>query len=93
MHVDLTRGDIKKHLMVVSIPVVATSFIRTLNNVKDMFWINQGIGDEAIASIGIIGLLLWLSQSISAVGEVGTQVIYAQALGLKEEKHLCVLKL
>ncbi len=87
MHVDLTKGNIKKQLMVVSIPVIVTSFVRMLNNFIDMFWINKGIGDEAIASIGIVGLLLWLAQAISAVSEVGTQVTYAQALGLKEENR------
>ncbi len=84
MHVDLTRGDIKKQLLFISVPIIVTSFVRMLNNFIDMFWINKGLGDEAIAAIGIVGLLLWLTQSISAICESGTQVVYAQALGLKE---------
>ncbi len=85
MHVDLTKGNIKKQLMVVSAPVIVTSFVKMLNNFIDMFWINRGLGDEAIASIGIVGLLIWLMQTMAAVGETGTQVVYAQAIGLKEE--------
>ncbi len=87
MYVDLTKGGIKKQLMIISAPVIVTSFVKMLNNFVDLFWVNKGIGDEAIASIGIVALLVWLSQTIASVGEIGTQVIYAQALGLKEDER------
>ncbi len=87
MEHNLTKGNINKQLMVIAVPVVVTSFVKMLNNFIDMFWINQGIGDDAIASIGIVGLLIWLVQAIASIGEIGTQVTYAQAIGLKEEER------
>ncbi len=87
MNVNLTKGNIKKQLMVVSAPIIVTSFVKMLNSFIDMYWINIGLGDNAIASIGIVSLLIWLVQTIANIGEVGTQVAYAQALGLEEEQR------
>lgn len=82
---DLTKGDILSQLFKLAMPIMATSFIQMAYNLTDMAWVGR-IGSEAVAAIGSVGILTWMSISISLLTKVGTEVSVAQAIGLKDEK-------
>ncbi len=81
MSSDLTNGNIKKQILMLSLPVVVTSFVRMINNFVDMFWMKQGVGDDAIAAIGVGGLLIWFFVEIGCIFEIGTQVKVSTLIG------------
>ncbi len=81
MSADLTNGNIKKQILMVSLPVVVTSFVRMINNFVDMFWMKQGVGDDAIAAIGVGSLLIWFFVEIGCIFEIGTQVKVSTLIG------------
>ncbi len=85
MNIDLTEGNAKNQILRVALPVVGTSFITMLYNFIDIFWVKE-IGSEAVASIGLASILIWLFIEVSRIFEIGTQVNVSTAIGEKDEK-------
>ena len=74
---DLTKGNILKQLITVSLPVMATSLMQMAYNLTDLFWLgratpNEEINTGFIASAGIGGLFIWLSAAIMILVRIGT---------------------
>lgn len=51
-------------------PIMATSFIQMAYSLTDMAWVGR-IGSEAVAAVGAVGILTWLSGSIALLNKVG----------------------
>ncbi len=85
MDINLVSGNVKKQILKVAIPVIGTSFITMLYNFIDMFWVKK-LGSEAIASIGIVSILIWLFMEISSMIAIGVQVNLSTAIGEKQYK-------
>ncbi|HAS74394.1 MAG TPA: MATE family efflux transporter [Clostridiales bacterium UBA8960] len=77
---DLTEGPILKGLVMMALPIMATSFIQMAYNLTDMFWIGF-LGSGAVAAVGIAGFFIWLSQAFVFLGKTGTEIKVAQATG------------
>ena len=67
---NLTQGPILKQLFTLAMPIMATSFIQMAYSLTDMAWVGR-IGSEAIAAVGSVGILTWMSTSISLLNKVG----------------------
>lgn len=80
----LTEGPILKQLINLAIPIMATSFIQMAYTLTDMVWIGR-LGSEAMAAIGSVGILTWMSGSLSLLNKVGSEVSIGQAIGAKNE--------
>ena len=61
---NLTQGSINKQLFNLAMPIMATSFIQMAYSLTDMAWVGR-LGSEAVATIGSVGILTWMSGSIS----------------------------
>lgn len=88
---DLTKGNILKQLITVSLPVMATSLMQMAYNLTDLFWLgratpNEEINTGFIASAGIGGLFIWLSAAIMILVRIGTEVGVSQSVGRKDEE-------
>lgn len=81
---NLTQGPILKQLFNLAMPIMATSFIQMAYSLTDMAWVGR-IGSEAIAAVGSVGILTWMSGSISLLNKVGSEVSVGQAIGAKDE--------
>lgn len=57
---NLTQGPILKQLFTLAMPIMATSFIQMAYSLTDMAWVGR-IGSEAIAAVGSVGILTWMS--------------------------------
>lgn len=82
---NLTQGPILKQLFNLAMPIMATSFIQMAYSLTDMAWVGR-IGSEAIAAVGSVGILTWMSGSISLLNKVGSEVSVGQAIGARDEK-------
>lgn len=77
---NLTYGPINRQLFNLSMPIMATSFIQMAYSLTDMAWVGR-LGSEAVAAVGAVGVLTWMSGSISLLNKVGSEVSVAQSIG------------
>lgn len=77
---NLTTGPIRKQLFSLAMPIMATSFIQMAYSLTDMAWVGR-LGSEAVAAIGSVGILTWMSNSISLLSKVGSEVSVGQSIG------------
>ncbi|WP_455664357.1 MATE family efflux transporter [Phocaeicola sp.] len=82
---NLTQGPILRQLFTLAIPIMATSFIQMAYSLTDMAWVGR-LGSEAIAAVGSVGILTWMSTSISLLNKVGSEVSVGQAIGAQDEQ-------
>lgn len=82
---DLTQGPILGQLFKLALPIMATSFVQMAYSLTDMAWVGR-LGSEAVAAIGAVGILVWMSTSISILNKVGTEVSVGQSIGQKDEQ-------
>ena len=82
---NLTEGPILRQLFMLAMPIMATSFIQMAYSLTDMAWVGR-IGSEAIAAVGSVGLLTWMTTSLALLNKVGAEVSVGQAIGMKDEK-------
>ena len=77
---NLTEGPITRQLFQLAVPIMGTSFIQMAYSLTDMAWVGR-LGSEAVAAIGAVGILTWLTQSISLMSKVGAEVTVAHSIG------------
>jgi putative MATE family efflux protein len=81
---NLTTGSIYGRLINLAMPIMATSFIQMAYSLTDMAWVGR-LGSEAVAAVGAVGILTWMSGSISLLNKVGSEVSIAQSIGARNE--------
>ena len=84
--VNLIEGSILKSLVMLAMPIVASSFLGTVYNITDMAWIGM-LGSKAVAGVGVGGMYIWLSQGLSSLARMGGQVHVAQEIGAGRRKE------
>lgn len=82
---NLTQGPILRQLFTLAMPIMATSFIQMAYNLTDMAWVGR-LGSEAIAAVGSVGILTWMSTAIALLNKVGAEVNVGQAIGAQDEQ-------
>lgn len=83
---NLTEGPIRKQLFNLALPIMGTSFIQMAYSITDMAWVGR-LGSEAVAAIGAVGILTWMTTSLSYLNKVGSEVSVAQSIGAREEEE------
>lgn len=81
---NLTSGPILKQLFTLAMPIMATSFIQMAYSLTDMAWLGR-LSSEAVAAVGAVGILLWMSGSIAMLNKVGMEVSVGQSIGMQDE--------
>lgn len=82
---NLTHGPIKRQLFNLAMPIMATSFIQMAYSLTDMAWVGR-ISSEAVAAVGAVGILTWMSGSISLLNKVGSEVSVGQSIGAQNQE-------
>lgn len=82
---NLTHGPINRQLFNLAMPIMATSFIQMAYSLTDMAWVGR-IGSEAVAAVGAVGILTWMSGSISLLNKVGSEVSIGQSIGAQNQE-------
>lgn len=84
--IDLTKGDITKSLLKLSLPIIATNFIQMAYGMIDMIWIGR-VGSGAVAAIGTASFFINLAMALFTLIVIGTGVKISHAIGRGEEKE------
>ena len=61
---NLTEGPIRRQLFNLALPIMGTSFIQMAYSITDMAWVGR-IGSEAVAAVGAVGILTWMTTSFT----------------------------
>lgn len=77
---NLTEGIISRQLFNLAMPIMGTSFIQMAYSITDMAWVGR-LGSEAVAAIVAVGILTWMTNSISYLNKVGSEVSVGQSIG------------
>ena len=74
--VDMTQGNITKHLILFALPLLAGNIFQQLYNMVDTWVVGRFVSNEAYAAVGTVGPIvnmligffigLWLSASTTA---------------------------
>lgn len=83
---NLTEGPIKRQLFNLALPIMGTSFIQMAYSITDMAWVGR-LGSEAVAAIGAVGILTWMTNSIALLNKVGSEVSVGQSIGARNEEN------
>ncbi|KAA6339633.1 Multidrug export protein MepA [termite gut metagenome] len=81
---NLTQGRIHKQLLNLSLPIMATSFIQMAYSLTDIAWLGR-LSSEAVAAVGSVSILIWVSGSIAMLTKIGSEVGISQSVGAKND--------
>lgn len=84
---DLTQGDIRRTLINLALPIMATSLINMLYNITDMMWLGR-LSKDAVAAAGTVGYFTSLAAGIMLIVQTGAGIGVAQAYGRKDQEGL-----
>ena len=88
MERDLTRGSIRKGLVLFSLPLIAGNLLQQCYNIVDTWVVGRFLGSVALAAVGstssIINMLVGLSAGLST----GASVIISQCYGAHDNARL-----
>ena len=82
---EILNGNLIKTLLILSVPVIINSFIQTMYNLTDTYWLGK-LGTDQLAAINLVtpmqNLIINLGSGITVAGSV----LISQYLGAKEDK-------
>ncbi|NDW09578.1 MATE family efflux transporter [Dysgonomonas sp. 520] len=79
---NLTEGKILSGLIKLALPLMGTSFVQMAYTLMAMMWVGR-LGARSEAAIGAIGMLLWLSSTLTILTMIGAEVSVGQSIGGK----------
>jgi len=92
MHIDLTQGSIKRHLIQLSIPAMIGYFFHTLYNFTDTYFAGT-ISTEALAALSLSSSIFFMILAISIGMSEALTSLVANALGesdIKKAQHIAL---
>ncbi len=82
---DILSGNLIKTLLVLSVPVIINSFLQTMYNLTDTYWLGK-LGTDQLAAINLVtpmqNLIINLGSGITVAGSV----LISQYLGAKKDE-------
>lgn len=84
-NMDLTRGNIIQSVLTLAIPVIITSFLQSMYNLTDTFWLGK-LGTEELAAINLVTPVQNIVQNFGSGLTVAGAVLISQYIGAKKLK-------
>ncbi|HIE29961.1 TPA: MATE family efflux transporter, partial [Candidatus Poribacteria bacterium] len=81
---DLTEGSIVRNLWYLALPMIVGNLLQDALNIVDMIFVGR-IGADAIAAVGMGGILLYMTFVLSIGISTGTVAMVARFIGA--QKH------
>lgn len=85
---DLTEGNVFKHLLYFSFPLLIGNLLQSVNQLIDAFWVGRFIGPNALASIAVSGSVVFVLLAFIFGFVIATSTMVAQYKGAKDEESL-----
>ncbi len=77
---DILKGDLKKTILILSLPIMISNLLQSTYNITDTFWVGR-LGSYAIAAVTVSFPIVFLIISISMGIAVGSSILIAHAVG------------
>jgi len=85
---DMVNGPLLKNIILFSIPLMLSNFLQLLFNAADTIVVGKFAGENALASVGATGSLVFLLTSLFSGLSVGTNVVIANSYGGNNEDQI-----
>lgn len=85
-NIELIRGDPKKAIVKLSIPMMASMLLTMIYNIADSIWV-AGLGADALAAVGFISPLFAVLVGLGGGIGAGANSLIARYIGAKDEKQ------
>lgn len=85
-NIDLTSGSLTKAILALAIPVVINSFLQTMYNLTDTYWLGR-LGTEELAAINLVTPVQNVVQNFGSGLTVAGSVLISQYIGAKKIKE------
>ncbi len=85
-NIQLIRGDPKKAIVKLSIPIMASMVLVMIYNIADSIWV-AGLGPEALAAIGFISPLFMILVGLGTGIGAGANSLISRYIGAKDSKQ------
>lgn len=82
MKCDMTRGSIRKNVLIFSLPVFAGSILQQLYNMVDSILVGQFLGVNALAAVGATGSIFFLVIGFSDGFSRGLSICISKYVGM-----------
>ncbi|MBN1367585.1 MAG: MATE family efflux transporter [Dehalococcoidales bacterium] len=82
---DWTKGSIVRNLLELAWPMILSSTLNMLGPTIDLIWVGR-LGDNAVAGVGIAGIVVMLLQSLVFGLFVGLQAMVARQIGAGDKE-------
>ena len=80
---DLTQGPISRQIVAIAVPIAAGMVFQTLYYLVDLYFV-AGLGDTAIAGVGLAGNVSMVIIALTQMLGVGTVALVSHAAGRKD---------
>ena len=80
---DLTQGPIPRQIVAIAVPIAAGMMFQTLYYLVDLYFV-AGLGDTAIAGVGLAGNVSMVIIALTQMLGVGTVALVSHAAGRKD---------
>lgn len=80
---DLTQGPIPRQIVAIAVPIAAGMIFQTLYYLVDLYFV-AGLGDTAIAGVGLAGNVSMVIIALTQMLGVGTVALVSHAAGRKD---------
>ena len=84
----LTRGNIDRQLIRLSLPLLAGSLVQQCYNTVDLMIVSRGAGESAFAAVGVSGSVMNLFLYLLVGITLGFSILYANAWGAEDLPRL-----
>jgi putative MATE family efflux protein len=85
---DLTEGNVLKHLVFFSIPLLLGNVLQSFNQLIDAFWVGRFVGSDALAAVAVSGPVVFVLLSFVFGFVIATSTMVAQYKGAKDQEAL-----
>ncbi len=79
--VDMTKGDVTKHLLQFTIPLLVGNLVQQLYNIVDSIVVGQYVGSQALGAVGAVGNVMFIFFALCMGLSAGVGIIVAQYFG------------
>lgn len=79
--VDMTKGDVTKHLLHFAIPLLIGNLIQQFYNIVDSIVVGQFVGSKALGAVGAVGNVMFIFFALCMGLSAGVGIIVAQHFG------------
>ena len=85
-HMDFTKGNIKRALVVLSIPMILEMIMESLFAVVDVYFVSK-LGNEAVATVGLTESMLMVVYSIGIGISIAATAVVSRRVGENKPKE------